>query len=127
MKKLYLDFNIINYLKDNSLDKVEEIICNFSDYTIVFSPAHIEEIVVSEKRDNQPKEIIDKELNFLYQLSKTNALRPISREECVMYNETPFDCYDRVIKYYNRNDLAEDIEKVLLNKLIFFQYQNLNI
>ncbi len=116
MKKLYLDFNIINYLKDNSLDKVQEVISNFDAYTIVFSPAHIEEIAVSEKRDNQPKEIINQELDFLYQLAKTNALRPVSREECVMYNETPFDCYNRVIKYCNRNDLAEEIEKSVIEK-----------
>lgn len=116
MKKLYLDFNIINYLKDNSLDGVQDIIDTFDEYTIVFSPAHIEEIAVSEKRENQPKDIINQELDFLYKLAKTNALRPITRDECVIYNETPFDCYDRVIKYYNKNDLAEDIEKIVIEQ-----------
>ena len=111
MKKLYLDFNVVNYLKDYPQGKVQEIIKKFNDYLIVFSPAHIEEIAVSEMRDNQSKEIIDKELDFIYQLAQTNALRPITREECSLYEETPFDCYERVIKYYNRNDLAEELEQ----------------
>jgi hypothetical protein len=113
-KKLYLDFNVVNYLKDNPQGKVQEIINKFNDYLIIFSPAHVEEIAVSEMRDNQSKEIIDKELNFLYKLAQTNALRPISREECAFYEETPFDCYERVIKYYNRNNLAEELEQSVI-------------
>jgi hypothetical protein len=120
MKKLYLDFNIINYLKDNSLDGVQDIINTFDEYTIVFSPAHIEEIAVSEKRMNQSKEIINQELDFLYKLAKTYALRPITREECIIYDETPFDCYERVIKDYNRNDLAELTDKSIIEQVHYF-------
>jgi len=115
-KKLYLDFNILIYLKDNQDDNLRSIIEYYRnrDYLIVFSPAHIEEIAVSEKRDNQPKDKINKDLEFISELTNNNALRPITRNNCILFLETPNECYERVIKDYSKNDFAELIEEAVL-------------
>lgn len=115
-KKLYLDFNVLIYLKDsedinliNSIQNLKE-----KDYLIVFSPAHIEEVAVSEKRYNQPREKTDKDLDFISNFTKNNSLRPVTRNNCILFNESPHECYQRVIKDYSKNDLAELIEKNVL-------------
>ena len=115
-KKLYLDFNVLIYLKDNQDDNLTSLIEDYrnKDYLIVFSPAHIEEIAVSEKRDNQPKDKINKDLEFISKLTNNNALRPITKNNCVLFSETPNECYERVIKDYSRNDFAELIEEAVL-------------
>ena len=115
-KKLYLDFNILIYLKDNEDIELINSIDNLKEkgYLIIFSPAHIEEIAVSEKRDNQPKETINKDLNFISKLTDNNSLRPITRNNCILFKESPYECYQRVVKDYSRNDYAELIEKVVL-------------
>ena len=103
-------------MKDNQDDNLKSIIEDVSskDYLIVFSPAHIEEIAVSEKRDNQSKDRINDDLKFISNLTKNNSLRPTTRNNCILFSETPNECYERVVKDYSRNDYAELIEKDIL-------------
>lgn len=115
MKKIYFDYNIISYLRSaqyESLNKKYEIVA--TDSMIIFSPAHLEDIAVSEMRDNAEKHIITEEIEFLSKIAKRNSLRPVTRDNVVMYDESPKDCYERVIKQYKNNDWAEKIEAAVI-------------
>jgi len=110
-KKIYFDYNVINYLRQGANKKLNEKFCCLDDDSlIVFSPAHLEEIAVSEKRYNVNKNIIREEIGFLKKIAKNHSLRRISEERLVLFNEYPEDCYRRVIKGYSYNDIAEKIE-----------------
>ncbi len=115
MKKLYLDYNIISYLRTEinpDLTKIFEE--SAKEQMVVFSPAHLEDIAASSKRDNTNSAITTAEIEFLAKIAGKNALRPINDNELVVYNETPQDCYKRVIDNYEANDLAEACEALIL-------------
>lgn len=115
MKKIYFDYNVISYLRsgqDELLNKKYESIA--ADNMIVFSPAHLEDIAVSAMRDNVEKQIIFEEIEFLSKIAKRNALRPVTRDNVVIYDESPQDCYTRVIQHYANNDWAEKVERDII-------------
>lgn len=117
MKKLYFDYNVISYLRggqDELLNKKYESIA--ADNMIVFSPAHLEDIAVSEMRDNVEKRIVVEEIEFLSKIAHRNALRPVTRNNVVMYDESPHDCYTRVIEQYAGNDWAEEVEAAVISE-----------
>lgn len=111
--KIYLDHNLVVYLRNNSSSELSEKIDNHKKLgsDILYSPAHLEEIAVSQMRNNVEKETVDKDIDFLTALCGKNSIRPISREEVVIYTEYPRDCYERVISQYHKNDQAESMEK----------------
>ncbi|WP_416192332.1 hypothetical protein [Neisseria sp. CCUG12390] len=75
----------------------------------------MEDIAVTEMQDNYLVDIAREEVEFLRKICHRNALRPTKRHEPVeFYDESPFDCYERVLKYYDRNKLAEFIDKQVL-------------
>jgi hypothetical protein len=115
MKKIYFDYNVISYLRsgrDKLLNKKYESIA--ADNMVVFSPAHLEDIAASAMRDNTEKRIIVEEIEFLSMIAQRNALRPVTRDQVVMYDESPQDCYERVIKNYAKNDRAEEIDAAII-------------
>lgn len=115
MKKIYFDYNVISYLRsgrDELLNKKYESIA--ADNMVVFSPAHLEDIAVSAMRDNAEKRIIVEEIEFLSKVAQRNALRPVTRNHVVMYDESPQDCYERVIEQYANNDKAEEIDAYII-------------
>lgn len=115
MKKIYFDYNVISYLKngrDDLLNKKCEGIA--VDNMIVFSPAHLEDIAASAMRDNVEERIIFEEIEFLSKITKRNALRSVTRDGVVIYDESPQDCYERVIKDYANNDWAEKLEAAII-------------
>lgn len=115
MRKIYFDYNVISYLRsgrDELLYKKYESIA--ADNMIVFSPAHLEEIAVSAMRDDAEKQIIVEEIEFLSKIAQRNALRPVTRDNVVMYDESPQDCYKRVIEQYANNDCAEETEAAII-------------
>lgn len=85
-----------------------------ADNMVVFSPAHLEDIAVSAMRDNAEKRIIVEEIEFLSKIAQRNALRPVTRNHLVMYDESPQDCYERVVEQYENNDWAEEIEVAII-------------
>jgi hypothetical protein len=112
MKKLYLDHNIISYLRKNEFQELNKKIDLLKrNNKIIYSPAHIEEIAVSKLRHNMDDKVINEELEFLSKLSNNCELIPTTRERLELLNELPTICFERVIKDYNIiNDYAERIE-----------------
>lgn len=112
MRKLYLDHNIISYLRKHEYPKLNEKIHLLKQNNqIIYSPAHIEEIAVSKMRENSDDETINKELNFLSEISNNNELLPTTREKLELVKEQPVVCFERVVSdYYRLNDDAEEIE-----------------
>lgn len=88
--------------------------CIAADNMFVFSSAHLEDIAASEMRDRTEKRIVVEEIEFLSKIAKRNSLRPITRNNVVMYDESPQDCYARVIEQYADNDLAEEIDASII-------------
>ncbi|CUB01615.1 hypothetical protein [Comamonas thiooxydans] len=111
MKKLYLDFNVISYLRSGQQPTLTSA---FNEATkeqlVVFSPAHLEDIAASAIRDKTPPSITNAELEFLGKIAGRNALRPITRDRVELHDESPLDCYARVVDQYDVNDWAERVE-----------------
>jgi len=114
---LYLDHNVISYLrKDEKLGLNKKMKSIYeAGWIVVFSPAHLEEISVSEKRCNMSENQINEEIEFLSKIAGNNALRPVNGELCTLYNESPRDCYKRVVDNYENNDWAENLEKKVID------------
>ncbi|MEC5343181.1 hypothetical protein ABRZ24_11320 [Brenneria populi] len=114
--KIYLDHNIIIYLRNGNADelsrKIDDLKSNGNIF--LFSPAHLEEIAVSYKRYNVNKKIIDRDISFLTDLCGNNSLRPNTRESVAVGTEYPIECFQRVIRYYDRNDEAEMIDREVI-------------
>lgn len=119
MRKIYLDYNVVSYLragKDGLLNQKYEKMA--SDDLFIFSPAHLEDIAVSEKRDGADKQIIVDEIEFLSKITQQNALIPRTRDLVVLCKESPQDCYARVIEHYENNDLAEAFDRAVIEDAI---------
>ncbi len=115
MKTLYLDFNVISYLRSGNHP---ELTRHFDEVSkrqkVVFSPAHLEDIAVAAKRENTDPAITTAEIEFLEKIAGKNALRPLTHDKLVNFSETPQECYKRVIDNYALNDLAEAIDAAVL-------------
>ncbi|MGF6809019.1 putative nucleic acid-binding protein [Paraburkholderia sp. Clong3] len=115
MKKIYFDTNVLSYLRSGSNLELNARFAQFSSNDIVvFSPAHLEDIAASAMRDNTDAKMIDEEIEFLHKIAKRHALRPVTRDDVVLYDEAPQDCYARVIDQYGKNDDAEEIESAVV-------------
>ena len=89
----------------------------------VYSPAHIEELAVSEMRDSYPHEDIKRDLRLISALTSNlellpyigNNTRVINNDGIYLCDENPFECYKRVTKnYYELNNYCEEEQKELL-------------
>jgi len=118
MKKLYLDHNILIELMNNKINHND---LSINNHYIVYSPAHIEEIAVSEKRYNTSESIIKKDLDLISTLTENKIILPHHGEinNCnhgtYIKFEHPKECYARVTKNYSiLNDYAETINENVL-------------
>jgi PIN domain nuclease of toxin-antitoxin system len=115
VEKLYLDHNIISYLRKNEFKELNKKVDFLKQNNqIIYSPAHIEEIAVSKMREKIDDKTINKELTFLSEISNNNELLPITREKLELVKELPSLCFERVIKDYILNDDAEKIDKDII-------------
>ncbi|HFC8841505.1 TPA: hypothetical protein ACFU1W_000004 [Neisseria oralis] len=118
MKKyVYFDYNIVSYLRKNQFPELTEAFGNLDkkSHIVVFSPAHLEDIAVTEMQDNHRSDIAREEVKFLEKICHHNGLRPTKLHEPVeFFDESPFDCYKRVLEYYDINKIAEYIDKQVL-------------
>lgn len=111
MKNLYLDFNVVSYLRSGKKPLLSRAFNQAAKaHLVVFSPAHLEDIAASEIRDRAAPSIIQAEIEFLSRIAGRNALRPISRDQVVLYDESPQQCYARVVGQYEENDWAEQVQ-----------------
>ena len=126
MKKIYLDYNILVRLMNGNEPLLEELI-HFIDRTkfqLVYSPAHIEEMAVSTKRNNYPIEKTKEKLAFLSELTNNTEILPFKRNDvrviedlgAYLCEEHPENCYTRVSENYKNNDQAEKIEEEFLDE-----------
>ncbi|WP_079882874.1 hypothetical protein [Vibrio parahaemolyticus] len=116
MESIYFDYNVISYLRTNEFEDLSRKFSDIKDSKVIhFSPAHLEEIAVSAIRDKVSNDIVSAELNFLTEIAKNNALRPVTRKKLAKYSEYPIDCYKRVLQGYKGNDLAEAIDKQVID------------
>lgn len=127
MKKVvYLDNNVLIYIKDNreSVFAKRMFNLNENDYTKVYGPAHMEELAGSEIRYNSNRNTIERDLQFIKKFTNSNELLP--SEESIfkgisyasklkLVKEHPKDCYERVIKEYHRNGIAEYYEQKVID------------
>lgn len=115
MKRLYLDFNVISDLRKGlgpiSTTAFEQAA---KALLVVFSPAHLEDIAASAMRDKTPQSITQAEIEFLAEIAGRNALRPINPNQLVQYDESPQDCFGRVVAQYANNDWAERVEAAVI-------------
>lgn len=115
MKRLYLDFNVISYLRSGQKPALTTAFNEAAKaLLVVFSPAHLEDIAASAMRDKTQPSITNAEIEFLAKIAGRNALRPVTRDQVVLYDESPQDCYARVVDQYDNNDWAERIEATVI-------------
>lgn len=115
MKRLYLDFNVISYLRSGQQPKLKAALNQATKaQVVVFSPAHLEDIAASAMRSDTPPAITQAEIEFLAKIVGRNALRPINPNQVVLYDESAHDCYARVVAQYDINDRAEQIEAAVI-------------
>lgn len=111
MENLYLDFNVISYLRQGQQPALTRAFNHAAkSQLVVFSPAHLEDVAASAIRDAAPPAIIKAEIDFLAKIAGRNGLRPITLDRVVLYDESPHDCYARVVAQYDKNDVAEEID-----------------
>lgn len=126
MKKIYLEYNILVRLMSGNEPLLEELIRSIdrTKFQLVYSPAHIEEMAVSTKRNNYPLEKTKNKLAFLSRLTNNTEILPFRRNDvrviedlgAYLCEEHPESCYARVSENYKNNDLAEKMEEEFLDE-----------
>ncbi|HFC7823841.1 TPA: hypothetical protein ACFOZR_000215 [Neisseria meningitidis] len=124
MEKIYLDYQfIIDEVDDRKNWKLSNIDDN--KYQIVYSPAHIEEIVRG-KKCNKLKGNIFLYTNYVSNLTKDRQLirtdastakileKPFGENGIFLVEENPRYCCQRVLKYLDKNEIAEEGQKQIL-------------
>lgn len=116
---VYLDHNVVVYLRNESSEELSSKVKIHKDmgFKFLFSPAHLEEIAVSQMRTGAKQEVVDRDIDFLTALCGRNSIRPVSHERVELSSEYPWECYARVVGGYERNDIAEHIEKKFLSNV----------
>jgi len=123
---LYIDWNIFILLKENK--NLLEII-NPDGYDLVYSPAHIEDLANSVMKKNIDKYITELDLEFLSNVTQNREFYPNHEDlDCnnaiCLVKENPVDCFNRVIEYYDKTKLAENLNKQVLQNAIEQNYYN---
>ena len=146
---IYLDMNIlISYIKQENLNLVKSLnyAINNTNIKFPYSPAHIEEIAVINRRSNNPESDINKNLRIISKICKNYEYLPTPTNGILTLEEEPYTCYQRVMQNYdNTTIVAEDNEKEkvknwkslklslnieelnLINPLELFQKDEINI
>ncbi|MGB8841213.1 MAG: hypothetical protein WCC64_09060 [Aliidongia sp.] len=113
--RIYFDHNLLVNLRCNKFDGLIEKVNSDkkNGHVFVFSPAHLEEIAVSNRRSSASLDIIQRDIGFLTGLCGNNSIRPI-KGRIFFDTEYPQECYDRVIENYQDNDEAENIDRDII-------------
>lgn len=81
MKKIYLDWNIINHLEESS-ELFEFILHYLSHFVFVYSPAHFSDLMKSYK-ENGSNEYFEKDLKRLETICETHLMRYFDKKLCI--------------------------------------------
>ena len=81
MKKIYLDWNIINHLEENP-ELLEFILQYQSHFVFVYSPAHFSDLMKSYKA-NGSNEYFEKDLKRLETICETHLMRYFDKKLCI--------------------------------------------
>lgn len=125
-KSIYLDNNVLIYIKDNKKTDFAKRMFNLNenDYIKVYGPAHLEELAGSQIIYNSNSKIIENDLQFIKKFTNSNELLPSEiaifkgkryARKLEFKKEHPKDCYKRVINQYNKNKIAEFIEQKVID------------
>jgi len=125
MKYIYLDTNIIKRYIDFYICNKEEIVdlvgiinlmSNDNSVKLIYSPAHIEEIAVIQRKAKKSKLYINRNLKIISKITNNCEFKP-SSDNIKVSKEHPIHCYQRVIKDYEKTTLvAENNEKEKIKK-----------
>lgn len=124
--KIYLDYNILLYLKNKevnetntNLEELEKKIDNYklNGHCFFFSPAHLEELAVSKRHYDVDDKIINSDLEYFNNFFGNNSIRPRLGGNISFRTEYPSACYSRAIKDSKPNDYAELISEERLKRI----------
>jgi len=115
--RIYLDYNIIICIKNEKNPNLNEVVMQKkeSGHIFVFSPAHLEELAVSEKRSNSCFNVVNSDLNFMTEFFENHSIIPRVKNFVEFDGEYPRDCYKRVVCNYDSNDIAELLAESSMN------------
>ena len=117
---IYLDMNIfISYIKQENINLVKVLNYAIKNTSIYFpySPAHIEEIAVINRKSKDSKMHISQNLKIISKICKNYEYLPTVSNGIKTLDESPSICYKRVVEDYNNTTIrAEGIEKEKTNK-----------
>lgn len=126
MKKIYLDYQFIIDEVDNRKDwKLSNI--ERENYCIVYSPAHIEEIVRGEQCKKLKKEIFHY-IKFLSDITQNKQLirtdadtakildKPFGDDGIYLVEEDPIFCYKRVFEFLEKNIISEEGQQQVFDR-----------
>jgi len=112
---IYLDMNIfVSYIKQENIDLVKSLNYAIKNTTKKFpySPAHIEEIAVINRKSENSKRYISQNLKIISKICKDYEYLPTISDGIKTSNELPSSCYKRVLEDYSNTTIrAEDSEK----------------
>jgi len=118
-KEIYLDMNIIidymNYYKDYKnielVKKINFIGKNNQNIRFPYSPAHIEEIAVINRKSTKSKKYINQNFRIICKLTLNYEYYPPYFDKNIDFKfENPRICYQRVMKDYDATMYAENLE-----------------
>ena len=119
--KIYLDYNLFAYLYDESKPDLSAKVNELSDrHSFPYSPAHMEEIATGLIKPTK----IDPIDRLIQAYQKIDSISRISRNlelicrtaygPMVSIEESPLECFRRVVRYYDRNPIVERREEHML-------------
>lgn len=112
---LYFDNNIFIYLKENvPLNQIDKLT---KKYQFVYSPAHLEELANSIRKNNfEYNDKIKFDLYYLSKLTNNIEFLPHIDQGIIIRSESPYCPLKRVIKDFDGTVLSEQIEENFLKK-----------
>ena len=127
MKKIYFDYQLIIDNVENREGKID-LIKEFKNYLVVYSPAYIEEIARGNIENKLPRDV-DEYFSFISSLTNNNELiyGNSSKYDVIenmfnnsigilLVNEHPETCYSRVTEYIHKNIISEEGQNNLFKR-----------
>lgn len=134
MIRLYLDWNILNQMKNGLHSDLLSIIEEDKRFLILYSTAHIGDIFSSYSEDETQKSIIDQDLTFLTKITKNYCIYNGKDNQLFFDNRTPQDLFqdrvesEKLINFKSGDffsNLANSLELDESQKNIFDLFNNL--
>ena len=134
MIRLYLDWNILNQMKNGLHSDLLSIIENDKRFLILYSTAHIGDILSSYSEDKDQQLIIDQDLNFISKITNDYCIYNGKDNQLIFDNRSPHELFqdrvesEKLLNFNNGNFFSNLIESLELDesqKMIFEQLNNL--